>query len=294
MPAMRIAWIGLGTMGNMMAGHLLGAGHGITVYNRTTAKADAIVALGAARATSPAEAAAGADLVFTCVSDSSDVEAVVLGRDGAAERMRPGSVLVDCSTIAPAVTRRIAEELAARGIGAVDAPVSGGSEGARRGTLTAFVGGEVAHVATAGPALEAFCTSITHLGGPGAGQAAKAVNQVLVAGTYAALAEALVLGEREGLPMSDLVSALSGGAAQSWVLENRSDNVVRGEYPLGFRVALHLKDLRIALAEAEELGLDLPLTDLIASQEERLVDAGFGDEDLSNLARVPRGLGPDA
>ncbi len=278
-------------MGHHMAAHLLDAGHGLTVFNRTPAKADDLVALGAARATSSAEAAAGADVVFTCVSDSADVEEVVLGGDGAASRMRPGSVLVDCSTIAPAVTRRIAAELADRDIGCVDAPVSGGSEGARLGTLTAFVGGEVAHVTTAGPALEAFCTSITHLGGPGAGQAAKAVNQVLVAGTYAALAEALVLGEQEGLPMPDLVTALSGGAAQSWVLENRSDNVIRGEYPLGFRVALHLKDLRIALAEAGELGIDLPLTQLIAAQEERLVEAGFGDEDLSNLARVPRGLG---
>lgn len=280
-------------MGHAMAGHLLGAGHGLVVHNRTASRADALVTLGATRADTPAEAAAGADLVFTCVSDSPDVEQIVLGHDGAASRMRPGSVLVDCSTIAPAVTRRIAEELAGRGIGAVDAPVSGGSEGAKNGTLSAFVGGTVADVTTAGPALEAFCTSITHLGGPGAGQAAKAVNQVLVAGTYAALAEALVLGENEGLPMADLVSALSGGAAQSWVLENRSSNVIRDEYPLGFRVALHLKDLRIALAEAAELGVDLPVTDLIASLEERLVGSGFGEEDLSNLARIPRGLSAD-
>ncbi len=277
-------------MGHAMAGHLLSAGHGLVVHNRTAARADALVTLGATRAETPAEAAAGADLVFTCVSDSPDVEQVVLGHDGAASRMRPGSVLVDCSTIAPAVTRRIAEELTGRGIGAVDAPVSGGSEGAKNGTLSAFVGGTVADVTTAGPALEAFCTSITHLGGPGAGQAAKAVNQVLVAGTYAALAEALVLGENEGLPMADLVTALSGGAAQSWVLENRSQNVIRDEYPLGFRVALHLKDLRIALGEAAAMGVALPVTDLIASLEERLVEAGFGDEDLSNLARVPRGL----
>lgn len=280
-------------MGNAMAAHILGAGHGLVVHNRTTARADILVALGATRADSPAEAAAGADLVFTCVSDSSDVEEVVLGRHGAAERMAPGAVLVDCSTIAPSVTRRIAEDLAERGIGAVDAPVSGGSEGARKGTLSAFVGGEATHVAAAGPALETFCSSITHLGGPGAGQAAKAVNQVLVAGTYAALAEALVLGEKEGLPMPDLVSALSGGAAQSWILENRSDNVIHDRYPLGFRVALHLKDLRIALAEADEKGLDLPLTGLIACLEQQLVDAGYGDEDLSNLARHVRGLPED-
>lgn len=286
---MRVAWIGLGTMGAAMAEHLLRAGHGVVVYNRTPGRDAPLVALGAGRAKTPAEAAAGASVVFTSVSDSPDVEQVVLGTDGAAERMAPGSVLVDCSTISPAVTRAIADELAARGVGAVDAPVSGGSEGARNGTLTAFVGGEAEHFETALPALRAFCQTVTHLGPPGAGQAAKAVNQVLVAGAYAALGEALVLGEREGLPMHALVSALSAGAAQSWVLENRSANVIAGDYPLGFRLELHLKDLRIALGEAARLGLRLEVTDLIAAQEQRLVAEGFGDEDLSALARLARG-----
>lgn len=290
---MRIAWIGLGTMGAAMAAHLVRAGHGVVVHNRTRGREIELVEQGAMWAETPAEAAAGADVVFTCVSDSPDVEQVVLGTSGAAERMSPGSVLVDCSTISPAVTRRIAVELADRGIGAVDAPVSGGSEGARNGTLSTFVGGDAAHVATARPALEAFCATITHLGGAGAGQAAKAVNQVLIAGTYATLGEALVLGEREGLPMDALVTALSGGAAQSWVLANRSANVIADDYPLGFRVELHLKDLRIALAEAERLGLALQVTDLIARHEERIVAAGLGEEDVSNLARITRGL-PEA
>ena len=285
---MRIAWIGLGTMGAAMAAHLVRAGHGVVVYNRTPERAQPLVDAGAARAGSPAEAADGATVVFTCVSDSADVEQVVLGTGGAAERMAPGSVLVDCSTISPTVTRRIASELAERGVGAVDAPVSGGSEGAVKGTLSAFVGGEAAHVEIALPALEAFCGTITHLGPPGAGQAAKAVNQVLIAGTYATLGEALVLGEREGLPMDALVAALSGGAAQSWVLQNRSGNVIADDYPLGFRLELHLKDLRIALDEARQLGVATPVTDLIAAQEQQLVDSGYGDEDVSNLARIPR------
>ena len=291
---MRVAWIGLGTMGAAMAAHLVRAGHGVVVHNRTPGREGPLVALGAAWAESPAEAVAGASVVFTCVSDSPDVEQVVLAPGGAAERMAPGAVLVDCSTISPAVTRAIASELADRGIGAVDAPVSGGSEGAQKGTLTAFVGGEPEHVETARPALEAFCRTITHLGPAGAGQAAKAVNQVLIAGTYATLGEALVLGEREGLPMDALVAALSAGAARSWVLENRSRNVVADDYPLGFRVELHLKDLRIALAEAERLGLRLDVTGLIARQEEGLVARGLGGEDVSNLARLPRGDPPAA
>ena len=180
-------------------------------------------------------------------------------------------------------------ELAERGAGAVDAPVSGGSEGARKGQLTAFVGGEDEHVAIARPALEAFCKSITHLGGPGAGQAGKAVNQVLISGTYAALGEGLALGEKEGLPLEALVEALGGGAAGSWILQNRSGNVIRGSYPLGFRMALHLKDLRIALAEADRLGLPMEVTRLVAEQAQRLVDSGHGDEDSSSLARVARG-----
>jgi 3-hydroxyisobutyrate dehydrogenase len=286
---MRVAWIGLGTMGSAMAAHLVRAGHGVVVHNRTPGKDAVLVELGARRAASPAEAADGASVVFTCVSDSPDVEHVILGAGGAVERMAPGSVWVDCSTISPAVTRSLAAELADRGVGSVDAPVSGGSEGALNGTLTAFVGGRDEHVDAARPALEAFCGTITHLGPPGAGQAAKAVNQVLVAGTYATLGEALVLGEREGLPMDALVGALSAGAAQSWVLEHRSKNVIADDYPLGFRVELHLKDLRIALSEAARLGVPIAITELIASQEERLTAAGLGGEDISNLARVPRG-----
>jgi 3-hydroxyisobutyrate dehydrogenase-like beta-hydroxyacid dehydrogenase len=227
--------------------------------------------------------------VCLCVSDSPDVEAIVLGDDGVAAGVARGAVVLDCSTIAPATARSVATALAERGAGAVDAPVSGGSEGARTGRLTAFVGGEDAHVAIARTALEAFCASITHLGGPGSGQAGKAVNQVLISGTYAALGEGLALGEREGLPLEALVAALGGGAAGSWILENRSGNVIHGTYPLGFKMELHLKDLRIALAEADRLGLPMEVTRVVAEQARRLVESGHGDEDSSSLARVARG-----
>jgi 3-hydroxyisobutyrate dehydrogenase len=286
---MRIAWIGLGTMGAPMAGHLLAAGHELHVHNRTRSREEPLVAAGAIAAASPAEAAAGAELVFTCVSDSPDVEAIVLGPSGVAATIRPGAVLVDCSTVSPSTARRLSEAVLEKGAGAVDAPVSGGSEGARKGTLTVFVGGEDAHVAKAMPALETFSGSITHLGLTGAGQAGKAVNQVLIAGTYAALGEGLALAEREGLPLEQLVQALSGGAARSWILENRAGNVIRDEYPLGFRIALHLKDLRIALAEADRFGLPMAVSRLVAEQEERLVATGHGDEDNSALARVAKG-----
>jgi 3-hydroxyisobutyrate dehydrogenase len=286
---MKIAWIGLGTMGEFMAGHLLDGGHELTVHNRTREREEALAARGAQRAATPREAAAGAELVCLCVSDSPDVEALVLGDDGVAAGIASGAVLLDCSTIAPATARSIAAVLAERGAGAVDAPVSGGSEGARKGQLTAFVGGEDAHVAVARPALETFCRSITHLGGPGSGQAGKAVNQVLISGTYAALGEGLALGEKEGLPLEALVGALGGGAAGSWILENRSGNVIRGSYPLGFKMSLHLKDLRIALAEADRLGLPMEVTRLVAEHAQRLVDSGHGDEDSSSLARVARG-----
>lgn len=276
-------------MGEAMAGHLLAAGHEVVVHNRTRAKEESLVGCGALRAATPAEAADGADVVCVCVSDTPDVEEVVLGPQGAAQTMRPGALLIDCSTIAPAMARRVAEVLAAKGCGAVDAPVSGGSEGAQKGTLTVFLGGTQADADRAMPVLDLFSGTVTHLGGPGAGQAGKAVNQVLIAGTYAALGEGLALAEREGLPLPELVEALAGGLADSRILRSRANNVITNTYPLGFRLALHLKDLRIALSEADRHGLPMEVSRLVAAQEERLVAAGHGDEDNSALARVAKG-----
>ena len=286
---MRIGVVGLGTMGAPMARHLVEAGHRVTVHNRTRQREEPLAALGAARAETPGEAAVGADCVLTCVSDGPDLEQVTLGPSGIAETLMAGGVVVDCSTVSPTVARRLGEALAAAGGGFVDAPVSGGPEGAERGTLSVFCGGSDADVAKARPLLDAFAKTVTHLGPVGAGQAAKAVNQLFLAGAYASLGESLVYAERAGLPLDRLVEALVGGAADSWVLRNRSANVIASRYPLGFRTSLHLKDLRIGLEEAHAAGLELPVAELVARLEERLVERGYGGEDVSSLARVPRG-----
>jgi 3-hydroxyisobutyrate dehydrogenase-like beta-hydroxyacid dehydrogenase len=285
---MRVAVIGLGTMGAPMARHLLAAGHEVTVHNRTRAREEPLAAAGAKRADSPAAAAAAAEAVLTCVSDSPDLDEVVLGPGGVAEGLERGGLVVDCSTVSPSETARIADALAGRGIGMVDAPVSGGSEGAERGTLTIFCGGSEEDFARARPLLDAFAGRITHLGPSGAGQVAKAVNQVMIAGTYASVGEGIALAEAAGLPLDALVEALSAGAAGSWVLANRSANMISDTYPLGFKVALHRKDLGIALDEAARGGVPMPVAGLVASQEDGLVAGGYGDEDVSAVARLPK------
>jgi 3-hydroxyisobutyrate dehydrogenase-like beta-hydroxyacid dehydrogenase len=285
---MRVAVIGLGTMGAPMARHLLAAGHEVTVHNRTRSREEPLAAAGAGRAATPAQAAAAAEAVLTCVSDTPDLEHVLLGPDGVAEGLAPGGLVVDCSTVSPAATAAIAATLREREIGLVDAPVSGGSEGAERGTLTIFCGGSDADVARARTLLEAFGSRITHLGPSGAGQVAKAVNQVMIAGTYACVGEGIALAEAAGLDLPQLVEALSAGAAASWVLTNRSGNMIADTYPLGFKVALHRKDLGIALDEAARAGLPLPVSTLVAEQEDALMGEGHGDEDVSALARLPK------
>jgi 3-hydroxyisobutyrate dehydrogenase len=201
-----------------------------------------------------------------------------------------GTLVIDCSTIDPTATRGFAARLARQGIGFVDAPVTGGSEGARNATLAILVGGEPADVARARPVLEAIGRTITHFGPVGAGQAAKAVNQVILAGTYLGVAEGLVLAIKAGLDPGQVVAALSTGAAQSWVLANRSGRMLANDYPLGFRVALHLKDLGIALAMAREAGAVLPVAALAAQLEAGLVGSGHADDDMSALARTIRSL----
>ena len=285
-----IGFIGLGTMGSAMAGHLIRAGHPVAVWNRTPARAEPLREIGASVGGSPMEVSASADVVVVCVSDTPDVEEVLFGPGGAAAGARPGTLVIDCSTIAPAATRSVAERLAALGVAFVDAPVSGGSEGARNATLTIFVGGAAEDVERARPILELLGQTITHVGPIGSGQAVKAVNQVILAGTYLGVAEGILLAIRAGLDPEQVVDALAGGAAQSWVLANRSGRMIANEYPLGFRVALHRKDLLIGLALAQELGVALPVTALAAQFETGLVAAGYGDEDMSALARSIRTL----
>lgn len=271
-----------------MARHLLNAGHDVTVHNRTRERELPLAEAGAARAASPAEAAANAEAVLTCVSDTPDLEQVLFGAGGVADGLPRGGVVVDCSTVSPSSTAELAARLEERGLGLVDAPVSGGSEGAEKGTLTIFVGGRPEHVERARPVLEAFGSRITHLGPSGSGQMAKAVNQVMIAGTYATVGEGIALAQAAGLPLPELLDALSAGAAGSWVLSNRANNMVDDSYPLGFKVSLHRKDVAIALDEARRLGVHLAVSDLVLEEEDELIVEGFGDEDVSALARIAK------
>ncbi len=285
-----IGFVGLGTMGASMAANVLKAGSPLTVWNRTAGRASALVKDGAQEAASPSGVAAASDVVVVCVSDTPDVEAVLFGTDGVIEGARQGSLVIDCSTISPDGARDFGRRLGEHGVSLVDAPVSGGSEGARLGTLTMFVGGAEPDVARARPILEALGKTITHMGPLGNGQAAKAVNQVVIGGVYLGVAEGIVLGLKAGLDPHRLVEALSGGSAQSWVLANRSARMIDDEYPLGFRLSLHRKDLGIAIDLAEHTGTMLPLALLVAAIEDRLLAQGRGDEDMSVLARALREL----
>jgi 3-hydroxyisobutyrate dehydrogenase len=291
MPGMeRVAFLGLGTMGSAMAANLARAGFPLVVWNRTPGRAPELAELGVETAHHPADAAGRADLVVVCVSDTPDVEAVLFGTDGIVRGARAGSLVIDCSTIAPSGSWDFAARLREHGIAMVDAPVSGGSEGARNATLTIFVGGDERDVERARPVLSALGRTITHVGPIGAGQAVKAVNQVILAGTYLGVAEGIVLAIKAGLDVEQVVAALGGGAAQSWVLANRSGRMLDNDYPLGFKVALHRKDLGIALDLADQLGASLPITALAAQLESGLVAKGHGDDDVSALARAIRGL----
>ena len=307
MADVRVGFCGMGTMGAAMAANVARAGFPLTVWNRTPGRATAPLEAGATEAATPRDVAAASDILVICVSDTPDVEAVLFGAigtdgttgtdgtirgttgtDGAAAGLAPGTLVIDCSTISPAATRDFAERLAQRGVALVDAPVSGGSEGAQKGTLTIMVGGEAADVERARPVLEAMGKSITHMGPSGSGQATKAVNQVILCGTYLGVAEGLVLAMKAGLDAEKVVAALSGGAARSWVLENRSGRMIDDDYPLGFRIALHLKDVTIALGLAREVGAALPVAALAAQIEAGLVAQGHGDDDNAALARAIR------
>lgn len=288
MSAMKIAWIGLGTMGRPMASNLRRAGWAVTVHNRSRDREQPLVELGAQQAASPGEAAREAQVVVTCVSDTPDVEEVLLASNGVIHTAQPGTVVVDMSTISPSASRRIASRLAERGIDFLDAPVSGGSEGAQHGTLSIMVGGDAAVLERVRSVLTVLGRTLTHVGPVGAGQLTKAINQIIVAGTYWSVAEGMALGLKAGLDMDQVVQAVGGGAAGSWAIANRSRNMIHNEYPLGFRVRLHQKDLRIALEAARELGVTLPVAAWVDQVETGLIARGFGDEDVSAIARAVR------
>ncbi len=293
---MKLAVLGLGTMGAPMAENLVKAGFEVTVHNRTRSREEPLEQLGAARAKSPAEAVVDARIVLSCVSDTPDVESILLDPEqGAITTLEPGSLVIDCSSIEPEATRRIARQFREKDIGFVDAPVSGGSEGAIHGTLTVMCGGSEEDYERAQPLLQVIGSRVTRIGPVGCGQIAKMANQVVITGTFMALAEALTLAYRAGADPGRVVEAIGGGVAGSWILDNRSQKMLNDDYPLGFRLRLHRKDLGIALATARDVKVPAPIASLVATIEDSLIAQGYGDEDMSNLARfVRRGAGiPD-
>ena len=280
---MKVGFVGLGTMGAPMAHNLLRAGFDVTVHNRTRDREIPLEEAGATRAATPADAARDADVVVTIVSDTPDVEAVLFGDDGIASTARDGCVVIDMSTISADATRGFGARLAERGIALVDAPVSGGSEGAQKGTLTIMCGGDSSDVERVRGVLDAMGAKITHIGPLGSGQLTKAVNQIVIAGYFLALAEGMTFGMKAGLDMDKVLEAISAGMCRSAVLDMRARNMIDDTYPLGFKLSLHLKDLGIALEQAKRDGTDLRLATMVADMEERLA-ASHGDEDMSVIA----------
>lgn len=285
-----LGFIGLGIMGQGMARNLLKHGHSVTVWNRTQAKAEALVAEGAAWADSPAAVAAASDIVFTCVSDTPDVEAVILGPGGVIEGAREGALVVDMSTISPAATRAIAARLAEKGVGMLDAPVSGGSEGAARGTLSIMVGGAAEQVERARPYFEAMGKTITHVGGNGDGQMVKLVNQILVVGNALAMSEALEFARAGGLDLQKTLAAVSGGAAGSWMLSNRGPQILADDWRPGFTIDLQQKDVRLCLREGDNLGVPMLATSLVFNLYRVLQADGLGHEGNHALIKALRKL----
>ena len=281
----RVGMVGLGALGLPMAVNLRRAGLTLQVHTRSRRAENDPELSGACRCKNPAATAENVDVLLLCVSDDSAVNDVLFGQDGAAEQLEPGSIVIDCSTISPKGAQQAAAQLERIGVRYIDAPVTGGTEGARAGTLTMLVGGDAAVLAKVRPLLDVIGGSVHHIGPVGRGQQAKAVNQVLVAGSYAAVAEAIALGQRLKLPMQQVIEALGSGAAGSWALNHRSEAMLQGNYPLGFKLSLHRKDLGIALETANSVELDMPITALVAQLETDLIQKGYGDDDVSALHR---------
>jgi len=280
----KVAFLGLGVMGFPMAGHLALAGHQVTVYNRSAAKAKAWCEefKGSAAAT-PREAAQGADIVFCCVGNDDDLRSVVLGADGALAGMRQGAVFVDHTTASANVARELEAEAHKTGLQFIDAPVSGGQAGAQNGMLTVMCGGDAQAFAAIEPVAQAFSRSILLLGASGAGQLAKMVNQICIAGLVQGLSEAIAFGQRAGLDMEQVLAVISKGAAQSWQMENRGKTMVEGKFNHGFAVDWMRKDLGLVLDEAKRNGARLPVTALVDQFYADVQQAGGQRWDTSSL-----------
>jgi 3-hydroxyisobutyrate dehydrogenase len=282
----KLAFLGLGVMGFPMAGHLARAGHDVTVYNRTAAKADAWVAKhGGRSAPTPAKVAEGCDAVLACVGNDDDLRAVTLGPDGCFAAMRPGALFVDHTTVSAAIARELAETGAARGLLVVDAPVSGGQAGAENGALTIMCGGSDTAFAAAEPVMQAYAKRIGLMGPAGSGQLTKMVNQLCIAGVVQGLAEGLAFGRAAGLNLGQVVDVISKGAAQSWQMDNRAATMAKGEFDFGFAVDWMRKDLGLTLDEARRLGVSLPLGALVDQFYADVQAMGGGRQDTSSLIR---------
>jgi len=281
-----IGFIGLGIMGQGMSRNLLQAGFTLNVWNRTRSRMDPLIEAGAKGCANPAEVATQSDITITCVSDTPDVEAVILGENGVIFGAREGSLLIDMSTISPHTTRTIATALAEKEINMLDAPISGGSEGAANGTLSIMVGGNAAQVERALPALQAMGKAITHVGDNGAGQTVKLVNQILVVVTMLGVSEALLFAQAGGLDLNKTLDAVKAGAAGSWMLSNRGPQVVERDWRPGFTIDLQQKDLRLVLEAADQLGVPMLGTGTVFQLYRTLQQRGLGGDGNHALAKA--------
>jgi 3-hydroxyisobutyrate dehydrogenase len=288
-PKPRLAFIGLGIMGKPMAGHLLAAGYDLTVHTRSKSKADDLIAKGAKWADTPAAAAAAADVVLICVTDTPDVKAVLLGENGVIHAARPGMIVIDHSTISPDETKKFAAELALRGTHLLDAPVSGGDVGARNATLSIMVGGDAGAFECVQPILQKLGKTITHCGASGSGQLTKLVNQILVSVTNLAVCEALTLATAGGLDPLKTITAVAGGAAGSWQLSNLGPRMIAGDFAPGFMIDLQHKDLRLVLEAAANAGVKLPTAEHVTELFAEARKDGRGKQGTQALFEIVRG-----
>jgi len=286
----RVGFVGLGIMGQGMARNLLKAGYGVRVWNRTSSRMDPLIEAGAAAGASPADVAANCDIIAVCVSDTPDVQEVILGENGILSGVQAGALVIDFSTISPQATIDIADRLSAKGVKMLDAPVSGGSEGAVNGTLSIMIGGDEDQVERARGLFEAMGNTITHVGKQGAGQTVKLVNQILVVGNCLAMCEALIFAQAGGVDLEKCLNAVTGGAAGSWMLANRGPQIIDRDWRPGFTINLQQKDVRLIMQEADALGVPVLLSGQVFSLYRTLQQAGLGEEGNHALVKALENL----
>jgi 2-hydroxy-3-oxopropionate reductase len=281
-----IGFIGLGIMGKAMARNVLKAGFKLTVYNRTQAKAEELAKEGAAVAATPADVARASEIVFTCVSDTPDVEAVLFGAGGVIEGAKPGLVVIDCSTISATATVEFAKRLKAKGVELIDSPVSGGSAGAANGTLSCMIGGDAAAIERCMPAFQAIGTTFVHIGGSGAGQITKSCNQMVICATLLGMSEAVALCKKHGIDAEKMRQALVGGAARSFVMENHCKRLIQEDLEPGFRAVLMLKDMKLASSVGRDSGVFTPTATLATQMLSALCETGRAGKDCAAIGTI--------